>query len=624
MASGATPEILAPAGTREAFLAAVGAGADAVYLGLSSFNARRGAKNFTLKSFTSCARIAHAAGARVYVTVNTVILPHEIDEVLTLVADVWNAGADAVIVQDIGLIAAIAERLPTVRIHVSTQTNCHDSHTLRALAELGVARVTLARELSLTEIATLAAVGRECSVEVEAFAHGALCVSYSGQCLMSSLVGRRSANRGLCAQPCRLPYELVDRAGESHEVVGGAHLLSPRDLCTVERLKELAATGIASLKIEGRMKSPGYVATVVANYKQAVVGTRARIPALNIAYNRGFTEAYLAAERGNEIMSYAKGAGREDTAALEAFAAQCIARAQALDTYGIKKREPITYEPPPRVKRKLKGGAPSVEIVAVCATCGAAKAALNAQATEAHVDAHELLDAEPYPGVVPVLPRVCHDDEFEEMLGVAYRFGAAVCATLGQLRVCRERDIPAQAHWSLNATNHLTCDVFARLDATRVWLSPELSGKQIAAIARRTATAVPLGMAISGMQEAMVTEHCVLMARGSCAQRCATCKRRTEHTALRDRLGYCFPVRTDPRGRSHLYNSVPLDLIEALPEIVQSGVSAVRLDLETARNSFVPTEVTRIRSALIEAYTSGEMPEARKNTTRGHFYRGVI
>jgi collagenase-like PrtC family protease len=617
-------EILAPAGSKDAFLAALGAGADAVYAGLGTLNARRGASNFTLKSLKQCTKRAHLLGSKVYATVNVAILPAEMEEALALVADAWNAGVDAIIAADIGLIAQIVARMPEVRIHASTQINAHDAATVRALADLGVSRVTLARELSLAEISTLVAVGHEAGIEVEVFAHGALCVSYSGQCLFSSLVGRRSANRGSCAQPCRLPYELIDRKGEAL-AEGCAHILSPRDLCTIELLDELVATGVDSLKIEGRMKSPGYVATVVADYRAALDRAPAlsapSIPPLDAVYNRGYTAAYLGGERGNEMMSYRKGAGKERSAQLAEFAEACIARAASLDIADIEVHKRIEFEPEPLRKRKVRFGQQSIEVVAVVATVGAARAALNADANEAHLDARELVDEEAIAGMIPILPRVCHDDEFEELLGVAYRFGGAVCSTLGQLRVCAERGIPAQTHWSLNVTNAQTCDELARMGAERVWLSPELSESQINAIARRTA--IPLGMGIAGMTEMMVTEHCVLMAQGSCAQDCEDCPRRRGPTALRDRKGYSFPVRTDRSGRSHLYNAVPLDLTGALPEILASGASAVRVDLETALTDFVPVEVARIRHALIDVYAGRDIPSPRENTTRGHFFRGV-
>ena len=193
-------ELLAPAGNAAALRAAVRGGADAVYLGLDSFNARRGADNFTLETLADACAYAHLRGVRVYVTFNTAVLPSEVARALETVRQAYRAGADAFIVQDIGIASEISRALPEARLHISTQMNTHNAAGIEAAAKLGAQRVTLARELSVLEIAHLAEVADGYGMEVESFAHGALCVCYSGQCFMSSLIGGRSANRGLCAQ----------------------------------------------------------------------------------------------------------------------------------------------------------------------------------------------------------------------------------------------------------------------------------------------------------------------------------------------------------------------------------------------------------------------------------------
>lgn len=335
-------ELLAPAGNEAALHAAVIAGADAVYLGLDSFNARRNADNFTLSSLVEACDYAHLRGVRVYVTLNTTILPSEIDRALEYARQAYRAGADAFIVQDIGVAAELTRSLPQARLHISTQMNTHNAAGIEAAAALGARRVTLARELSLAELAYLSTVAASYDMEVEAFAHGALCVCYSGQCLMSSMIGGRSANRGLCAQACRLPYELHNREQRSALPSPGDHLLSPQDLCSVDLLSELVDTGVASLKIEGRMKSPDYVFAVTGVYRAVLdrvlasrqasdlavsKGDRSMIDAigdvplhavaperateeegrlLEEAFSRGFTTAYLTGQRGNDIMSYGR------------------------------------------------------------------------------------------------------------------------------------------------------------------------------------------------------------------------------------------------------------------------------------------------------------------------------
>lgn len=322
-------ELLAPAGNMECLHAAVKAGADAVYLGAGHFNARRGADNFSLENLAEACDYAHLRGVKIYLTLNTVVLPSELPDALELARQAYRCGVDAFIVQDIGISIELSRIMPDVEVHVSTQMNIHDEDGLRAAAALGATRVTLARELSLAEIARLHELAEELGVELESFAHGALCVCYSGQCFMSSLVGGRSANRGRCAQACRLPYELHNRALRKTLDAPGEHLLSPKDLCTANLIPELLHAGVASLKIEGRMKSPEYVQAVVGVYRAVIDRVEAAIDrdgidsvvasdapelraseeemnVLSEAFSRGFTTAYLKGKRGNGIMSYGR------------------------------------------------------------------------------------------------------------------------------------------------------------------------------------------------------------------------------------------------------------------------------------------------------------------------------
>lgn len=314
-------ELLAPAGNAAALRAAVRGGADAVYLGLEAFNARRGADNFTLETLSDACAYAHLRGVRVYVTFNTAVLPSEVARALETVRQAYRAGADAFIVQDIGIASEIARTLPEARLHISTQMNTHNAAGIEAAAKLGAQRVTLARELSIPEIAHLAEVADGFDMEVESFAHGALCVCYSGQCFMSSLIGGRSANRGLCAQACRLPYTLHNMALRKNLPAPGEHLLSPQDLCTIDLLPQLVDAGVTSFKIEGRMKSPEYVFAVTQTYRavldrvlaeraaesgKAVRATDGEHATLAEAFSRGFTTAYLENQRGNDIMSYGR------------------------------------------------------------------------------------------------------------------------------------------------------------------------------------------------------------------------------------------------------------------------------------------------------------------------------
>lgn len=311
------PELLAPAGDREAFLAAVAAGADAIYCGVTGqLNARRRAGGIAPAELAGLCELAHGHGVRVYVTMNVVVKQAELEDALAAARFVLGAGADAIIIQDLGFIAAVREACPDAEIHVSTQANVHDARGVRLCEKLGAARVTLSRELPLQEIASIAA---ETSAELEVFSHGAICHSYSGVCMLSSFLRQgRSPNRGLCAQPCRLPFDLVGENGVRLQPASRERALCTHDNCVIDDLAALAAAGVASLKLEGRMKPAAYVWAVTSAYRAALDaiarGERDVPPAvrrtLKRSFNRGLTDAYLQGTSGNELMSYERSGNR--------------------------------------------------------------------------------------------------------------------------------------------------------------------------------------------------------------------------------------------------------------------------------------------------------------------------
>lgn len=322
-------ELLAPAGTPDALRAAIAAGADAVYVGLGSFNARAANGGFSLAELSSACVLAHAHGARVYVTLNVYVRDDELGNAVALAGRALAAGADALIVADMGLIARIRAALPDAELHLSTQAGAQCAAAVDCAArELGVERVTCARELSVAELAELCATG----VEIEAFCHGAICICYSGACLYSALMRGRSANRGDCTQPCRLAYELQDGSGTV--LAGGAwergraaeeqamrpdgdRLLCPRDYLGIRHIAEMLEAGVSAFKIEGRMKSPDYVYNVVRCYREALDAALAGRPLSDIeldgleaclarSFSRGFTSGYLEgghAATGSDLMS---------------------------------------------------------------------------------------------------------------------------------------------------------------------------------------------------------------------------------------------------------------------------------------------------------------------------------
>ena len=286
------PEVLAPAGDELALEAAIRGGADAVYFGLQGFNARARAANFDETGLADTVRRLHDHGVKAYVALNTLVFDDELPRLEAAVRACAAAGVDAVIVQDIGVAKVLREVAPELRMHASTQMTCTDASSVELAAELGARRVVLARELSLDDIASIAGAS---DVELEVFVHGALCIAYSGQCLTSEAIGGRSANRGACAQACRLPYELVVD-GTVRPLGDKAYLLSPEDLEATAEVPRLAELGVASLKIEGRMKAAPYVFATTRMYREAVtaaVSPTHRAEALQ-TYSRGSGPGFLA------------------------------------------------------------------------------------------------------------------------------------------------------------------------------------------------------------------------------------------------------------------------------------------------------------------------------------------
>ncbi|MBQ7302035.1 MAG: U32 family peptidase [Clostridia bacterium] len=284
------PEILAPAGSPEALVAAVRCGADAVYLGAASFNARRNAANFSPTQLKEAVAFCHARGVAVHLTLNTLVRDDELEEALRVAVEAGEMGVDALIVQDVGLARRLHAAMPQMPLHASTQLSCHTPAGVDFLRDVGFSRVVLSREMTKEEIA--ACVGRGCEIEV--FVHGALCMSVSGQCYLSALLGGRSGNRGLCAQPCRLPFSTESGKGEA--------ALSLKDTSLLDHIPALSALGVDAFKIEGRMKRPEYVAAAVTAYRRQRDGEPldAQLVAdlQNVFSRSGFTDGYFTDKRG--------------------------------------------------------------------------------------------------------------------------------------------------------------------------------------------------------------------------------------------------------------------------------------------------------------------------------------
>lgn len=339
------PEILAPAGSMESLTAAVRCGADAVYIGAKRYSARASAQNFDKQELEKAVYYCHARGVKVYLALNTLLTDDEMDDAAETVKEACSLPVDAVIVQDIGLASFIRSACPSLRLHGSTQMSIHTPQGAKELYRQGFSRVVLARELSKEEIAEIA---ESCPIELEVFVHGALCMSVSGQCYFSSLLGGRSGNRGQCAQPCRLPFSVQGGTG---------HDLSLKDLSLLHHLGGLRGLGVHSFKIEGRMKRPEYVAASVAAAKKAV--SLGFLPyedskLLEQVFSRsGFTDGYYGEQLGRKMFGTRT---KEDVAGAQPALLSQI-RAQYKDE---KQRIPVSFGAPNKRGAPRKGLPPVI------------------------------------------------------------------------------------------------------------------------------------------------------------------------------------------------------------------------------------------------------------------------
>lgn len=305
-------ELLSPAGSMESLKAGIQNGADAIYLGGSSFGARASATNFDNDELIEAVKYAKLRNVYIFVTVNTSIKETEVEELISYTDFLYKIGVDAIILSDIGVAEVLRKRYPNMELHASTQISAHSLNDVLELKKVGFNRVVLARELSIEEIKEIC---DNVDIDIEVFIHGAICISYSGQCLMSSMLGDRSGNRGRCAQPCRQSYKLINKTTGKIIDVNGNYLLSPKDLCSIENIEKILDTGVKSLKIEGRMKRPEYVAVVTSRYRKTIDNyinnkitddKKALKEDLEAIFNRKFTSGYLMSKNGSDIINLDK------------------------------------------------------------------------------------------------------------------------------------------------------------------------------------------------------------------------------------------------------------------------------------------------------------------------------
>ena len=641
-------EILAPAGSYEAALAAVRCGADAVYLGSKFLNARRNAANFDGQQLRDIVCYAHERGVKIYLTLNIMVLESELPQAVQAVQLAADIGVDAVIVQDLAVAALVRRCCPSLRLHASTQMSIHNLSGVRQLEKLGFSRVVLARELSAKEVSFIA---QNTSMELEVFVHGALCMCVSGQCYLSAMLGERSGNRGLCAQPCRLPFFAKEP---------GRHNLSLKDLSLIPRLRELESLGVTSAKIEGRMKRPEYIAAAVLAASSQVLKELARLydretplvpltmeffarsqePMRLILRDTAGHESAVSGEipqlarehpttsqRAQQNLSKLGGTPYFITEArvqvqdglmlpasqLNSLRRQAVEQLSALRQKAPPSAGAVNLDPcwlqgypvssPPSLRARFSSLRQledlTLERMILPAQC------LTPQRVRELPDAHKLMAA---------IPRAVFEGEaalLEHLKGLrtaGVRY--ALCQNLGALTLAQQAGLIPCGGFGLNAANSVSASQLARLGFAELTLSFESPLSQLG----RIESPIPCGILAYGRLPLMLMRNCPVKIETGCKE----CKARGQ---LCDRKGIHFPVECPKNtggeafpwasGAVELLNSRPLYLADRLGELNQFDFLTLYFTRET------PEEASRI----VEEYVhSGH----RENITRGLYYRNLL
>jgi putative protease len=644
-------ELLAPVGNREALEAVVTAGADAVYLGGKKHNMRlfRQDLNFDEETLAAAVEYAHARGVRVYVTVNNLQRDLELPDVLRWARYLETAGPDALIVQDLGLVSLLRREGVTLPLHASVMMNSHNAPMLEALAELGISRVVLGREISLAEAARLKA---ETGMELEYFIHGDMCLAQSGQCYASGLLFGESSNRGRCMKPCRWEYRLVDEAtGEAlpaQPPAGGDYLLALKDMCLLGHLPDLIQSGIYSFKIEGRMRPGEFLRPLVGTYRAAIdayladpAGYRLdptawrdlwgrRVRDLSTCYafaHPGRAGIGYSGEREPKFFSVAarEPALAEADLAVSPFAGLATGRAEAAAHEGRTAggRGALPPGRPGRPHLAVRVG--TLAGVAVAAAAGAELIYVGGEQVHPEATPWSLAavaEAVRAAGPVPVVvttPRVTMRRELAELepfLNDLPRTGAAglMAANLGVLRLARRKGLPVVADFGLNVMNGETAALLARLGALLVTGQLEASFAHLAELA--AGTPVPVEVLVHGPLPGMVLEHCLpaaLLGNQTAQQPCpGYCREHGRALALRDNLGQVRPLRFDQYCRNHVYLANDLGALPYLSDFVAAGFSGLRLEGQLYPEETLGRQVTLYRrhlDRLRDHPAEGRLPE---------------
>lgn len=567
------PFLLAPAGSFAALKAAIEAGADEVYLGGSEFNARMNAGNFDKNELIKAARLCRSSNVKMHITLNTLVFDRELKALLEYVEFLENEVCpNALIVQDLGVACELRRNFPSLALHASTQMRIHSHEDAIFLKKLGFTRAVLARELPKQDIAAFVKTG----LETEIFVHGAICVSESGGCLMSSVIGGRSGNRGECAQPCRLPYRAENK-----------YPLSVKDMCLAEHVTELCDIGVTSLKIEGRMKSPDYVGAVTAVYRRLLDegrnATESEMRLLKNIFSRsGFTDGYFI----NKIDKNMFGIRREEDKH----------NSDVKFTYPkapprIKSEDPIPANPEFFQRDEAKAFSPKLQRGFVLRFEGRmpTDAYLKRFAERAaRIDLPLALCTEPRfspyaEKISAVLPRSIFESEREEIrlqLEKARAFGIkhATVSSLNQLALCN--GFYLHGDYAFNIINRASLEYFESLSFSSLMLSPETDGR------------FPKGSRCAleyigyGRTPLMYTRTCIIANISGCLgkKRC--------FSRLTDRIGAEFPIISAPNHTNVIYNSLPAYRLDRVGELKKSGVGLITLlfTTETEKEAALITE----------------------------------
>lgn len=541
------PELLSPAGSPEALRAAVAGGADAVYIGGSAFNARINATNFTIEQIKEAADYCHKRGVRLHVTVNILILDREMKDALEYIKQLYLAGVDAVICADMGLAREIHRNFPDLELHGSTQMSGHNLEAAKLMADMGFARMVTAREMTRDDISLLC---KTSPIDIEIFIHGAICVSHSGQCLMSSLIGGRSGNRGLCAQPCRMQYN-------------GSYPLSIKDMCLATHIPEIIDMGVRSLKIEGRMKSPDYVYGVTRIYRRLLDekrgATQAEIKELENLFSRsGFTDGYYVGK-----ISKAMNGIRSE--------------ADKAATYRSSKKQ-TESSPKPEIEPYNRSFEGDTELSDYPKE--KAKKCLSARFYDVNSIPKEhpfdivylpLEKYDPKKANGVLLPPVIYDRDKEKILEKVKSLSPEhiMLTNIGQLDIARDSGAHIHGDFRLNAFNSRSAQALIELGIEDIILSPELTLAQIRDIILQKS------VIIYGAQPLMLLE------------------KRLMQKELRDRKNARFPVITES-GRDILFNSQVTYMLDREKDLKNAFINN--------RHFIFSTETRDEVKAVISAY----------------------